>query len=152
MQKLHYEILIDSPVKKVWDTMLEDATYREWTALFHEGSRYEGSWDEGSKILFLGPGEDGQGEGGMVSKIAENRLHEFISIRHYGFIFNGVEDTTSDFVKKWIDEDPRENYTFTNVDGKTQLVIDVDVDEDWADDLAQAWPKALERLKELCEA
>ena len=40
--------------------MLADDTYREWTSAFHPGSYYKGDWSEGSKILFLGPGDDGE--------------------------------------------------------------------------------------------
>ena len=132
--------------------MLEDETYRAWTNEFHEGSYYKGDWNEGSKILFLGPGEDGNTEDGMIAKIAENRLHEFISIHHYGFISNGVEDTTSEEVRKWADQDPRENYTFKEIDGKTELQIEVDSDDQWVEMFNDAWPKALNKLKELCEA
>ncbi|NJK71643.1 MAG: hypothetical protein HC932_05395 [Thermales bacterium] len=31
----------------------------------------------------------------MTSEIAENKQYEFVSIRHLGYVLNGVEDTTS---------------------------------------------------------
>ena len=65
MKKLHCSIEINAPVKKVWDTMLEDATYRQWTGAFNPGSFYKGSWEKGSKILFLGPDPNTGKEGGM---------------------------------------------------------------------------------------
>ena len=83
MDKLKFSIVINAPKEKVWDTMLEDKTYRIWTEEFTPGSHYIGSWDEGSKILFLGPANDGK-LGGMVSRIKENKLHKFISIEHLG--------------------------------------------------------------------
>ena len=55
MTTLHYLIFINAPKEKVWDTMLKDETYREWTKPFCEGSYYRGDWSEGSKIIFLGP-------------------------------------------------------------------------------------------------
>lgn len=61
--------------------MLNDESYREWTRAFTEGSHYKGSWEEGSKILFLDPNG-----AGMVSRIAKNDLYEFISIEHLGFV------------------------------------------------------------------
>jgi uncharacterized protein YndB with AHSA1/START domain len=55
MQKLHFSVSINTPKEKVWDIMLGDRTYREWTKVFNpSGSYFEGSWDQGSKILFLG--------------------------------------------------------------------------------------------------
>jgi uncharacterized protein YndB with AHSA1/START domain len=68
MEKLHFEILINAPRERVWDVMLADETYRDWTSAFHPGSYFKGDWSEGSKMLFLGPNEDGS-EGGMVSTI-----------------------------------------------------------------------------------
>lgn len=129
--------------------MLEDATYREWTKVFNEGSYFKGSWDEGSKIVFLGPGEEGK-EGGMVARIKENRPHEFISIEHYGMIADGVEDTESEEVKAWMPA--YENYTFTDKDGGTLLLIDMDVAEKYEAMFKDMWPKALLKLKEICEA
>jgi uncharacterized protein YndB with AHSA1/START domain len=70
MNKLHFSIVIDAPVDRVWKTMLNDDTYRQWTEAFTPGSHYVGEWKPGSKILFLGPDEKGR-MGGMVSRIKE---------------------------------------------------------------------------------
>lgn len=147
MEKSHFEITISATHEKVWDTMLTDATYREWTKPFHEGSYFKGDWSEGSKILFLGPDEEGGGEGGMVSRIKENRLYEFISIEHLGMVRNGVEDMTSEEVKKWVPA--FENYTFTQDGAGTKLSIDVDTNDEYKALFEEIWPKALQRLKEL---
>lgn len=150
MQKLHYSITINAPVSKVWDTMLSDATYREWTNAFSEGSYFRGSWEKGSKILFLGPDPETGVDGGMVSRIAENRLHEFISIEHVGILRGGVEDTTSEEATKWTPA--FENYIFTEKDGVTELSIEMDSLEENADMFDQMWPLGLKKLKELAEA
>lgn len=148
MKKVHFSIFINVPVEKVWNTMLDDVTYRIWTEVFHVGSYYKGDWNEGSKILFLGPNNDGT-EGGMVSRIAENRLHQFVSIEHQGIVVSGIEDTTSDEAKKWAPA--FENYTFTKKEGGTELSIDVDVLLEYEEMMTGMWPKALEKLKEISE-
>ena len=149
MKKLHYEIVIQAPRERVWKTMLEDATYREWTAPFNPGgSYYEGEWKEGSKMLFLGPGEDGK-VGGMVSHIAKCTPCEFVSIEHMGQIDNGVEDTTSEKVKAWAGA--HENYTFTEKDGGTLLAVDLDAVDEHLSYMEDIWPKALTKLKKLVE-
>lgn len=130
--------------------MLQDATYREWTTAFNPGSYYKGSWDKGSKIVFLGPDpENPETEGGMVSRIAENKPYEFISIEHVGIIKDGVEDTTSDEAKKWTPA--FENYTFKATDGQTEVLVDMDTSEEYADVFQEMWPNALQKLKELAE-
>ena len=74
MKKLQFRVSIHAPVTKVYDLMLgikSRSTYEQWTSLFNPTSTYEGSWDKGNKILFIGVDEKGE-KGGMVSRIAEN--------------------------------------------------------------------------------
>ncbi len=149
MQKLHYSILIDAPKDKVWHTMLDDKPYREWTKAFSEGSYYKGNWEKGSKILFLGPDPTTGEEAGMVSRIAENKLYEFISIEHLGIVQNGVEDTTSEAARQWAPA--FENYTFKDKDGATEVLVDIDVEDEHAQMFNDLWPAALRKLKELAE-
>ncbi len=146
---IHKKIFINAPRQKVWETMLNDATYRDWTTSFCPGSYYKGSWEQGSKILFLGPNPETGKEGGMVSHIKENRLHEFISIEHLGMIMDGVEDTESDMVKEW--KGFLENYTFNEKENGTELIIDTDTTDSEAKNMEEMWGKALIRLKELAE-
>lgn len=150
MQKLHFSIHINAPVEKVWDTMLGEETYKEWTKPFNPaGSTFVGSWDKGSEIKFVGKNPETGKEEGMLARIVENRPNEFISIEHYGVIMNGVEDTTSEEVKKWTPA--HENYTLTEKDGGTELTIDVDVADEYKDMFDDMWPKSLDVLKKLSE-
>ena len=57
--------------------------------------------------------------------IAENRKHEFVSIKHLGCVVKGVDDTESDEVKARAPA--YENYTLTEVDGCTELAVDIEV-------------------------
>ena len=148
MDKLRRTIFINAPRARVWDVMLADDTYRDWTSAFTPGSYYKGDWSEGSKILFLGPHPDG-GEGGMVSRIAANRRHEFISIEHLGLYRDGVEDTESAEAKKWAPA--YENYSFVGSNGGTELTVEMDIESDQKETFDTMWSKALERLKELAE-
>jgi uncharacterized protein YndB with AHSA1/START domain len=149
METQHYSMEIDAPVERVWETMLDDATYRQWTSVFSPGSYFEGSWMTGSEIRFLGSAEEGE-PGGMVGVIRENRPHEFVSIEYRGQIIDGVEDTESDDARSFIGT--HENYSFAEADGVTTVSVDIDVDEKWADDFAEEWPRALAKVKELAEA
>ncbi len=85
----------------------------------------------------------------MVSVVEEHRPAEFISLRHVGTLVDGVADTESDEVKKWAPI--HEKYTFTDLDGGTKVAVDLDGFDEWEEFMAEAWPKAFARLKELCE-
>lgn len=148
METLQYAITINAGTKKVWDTMLEDRTYRVWTKPFREGSYYEGNWTKGSEMRFLAPTDDG-GEAGMVSRIRENIPHQFLSIEHRGLIINGVVDTTSEEVNKW--SSAFENYTFTESGGRTEVKVAMHVVEEYKAMFDEIWPQALNALKALCE-
>lgn len=144
VKRIQFSTAIEAPAARVYELMTGPDSYREWASAFFEGSHYVGSWDEGQRILFLSPSGDG-----MVSEIAENRINEFISIRHRGFMIQGVEDTESEAVKSWAPL--YENYTFHAIPEGTQVVIDLDVTEDFESDMNELWPKALVLLKALCE-
>lgn len=147
MVRLRFSILINAPRERVWNIMIDDAGFREWTEPFMAGSHFVGTWDEGSKILFLAPGENG--EAGMVSRIRANRRHEFISIEHLGVVDSGIEDTTSEAVKGWAGA--LEEYTLREVAGATELLVETDTAEEYREMFESTWPKALERLKDLAE-
>lgn len=150
MEKLTFTTIINAPREKVWHTMLDDTTYRQWTAPFNEGSRYEGKWETGSEMRFIGVDDKGKEVGGMYSKIKEVRPYEFVSIEHLGMISEtGEIDTTSDEVKKWTPA--FENYTFSETDGGTEVLVEIDVSDDWKDMFTDIWPKALAKLKEIAE-
>lgn len=149
MTTQHHSIHINAPKEKVWNAMLEQDTYREWTSVFGEGGRFEGGWDEGSKMLFVGLDPETGKDAGMVSRIKENRPHEFISIEHLGIMKNGIEDTASEEARKWTPA--YENYTFVEKDNGTDLSVDVDVAEEFSEFFKDAWPKGLAKLKEISE-
>ncbi|MBK8952806.1 MAG: SRPBCC domain-containing protein [Chitinophagaceae bacterium] len=151
MKKLQFKININAPVSRVYDIMLgisSKSTYEQWTYLFNPTSTYEGSWDRGNKILFVGADEKGE-KGGMVSGIAENAPNRFVSIQHYGLVKAGKEITEGPEVEKWANG--FENYSFEENNGTTTVTVDLDITEDFLDYMNQAYPKALGKLKEICE-
>ncbi len=145
MKRLAFDILIQAPREIVWEVMLTPETYKDWTAALTEGSYYEGSWNQGESIRFMAPGGSG-----VVSVIAENRLYEYISIKHLGMIKDGIVDTESESVRSWAPA--YENYTFLQTGGATELKVETDTTEDSEAHLAAIWPRALDRLKALCES
>lgn len=145
MEKLEFKTSINAPKEKVWNILWNDDSYPKWTSVFAAGSVAKTDWKEGSKVLFL----DGQGSG-MVSTIAANKPNEYMSFKHLGVVNNGVEDTESEKVKDWAGA--MENYTLKDVGGKTELTVDLDINDAFKDYFENTFPKALEKVKELAEA
>jgi len=152
MKKLYFNTTINAPVSKIYDCMLginNKSTYEQWTALFNPTSTYEGSWEKGSKILFIGVDEKGE-KGGMVSKIVENIPNQFVSIQHYGLLKGGEEITEGPEVEKWANG--FENYTFEESNETGTVTVDLlNIPEEFLGYMNDAYPKALEKLKEICE-
>ncbi|WP_200977834.1 SRPBCC domain-containing protein [Echinicola sp. 20G] len=151
MKKLQFKKDINAPAEKVYDTMLGISnieTYEQWTSEFNPTSSYEGSWGKGSKIYFVGTDENGK-KGGMVSEIADSIPFQFVSIRHYGILDGEKEITEGAEVEKWAGG--HENYSFKENNGITTVTVDLDTTEDFLDYMDQTYPKALDKLKELCE-
>ena len=144
MEKLKFKTVINAAPEKIWSVLWNDDTYRKWTSAFAEGSYAETDWKEGSKVLFL----DGNGRG-MVSRIEKNKPYEYMSIEHLGEINNGVEDTTSEKVKDWAGA--HENYTLKKINGKTELSVDMDINDEFKEMFAKIWPVALDNVKKLSE-
>ncbi len=153
MNKLQYTIKINAPANRIYDLMLgisNKSTYEQWTAMFNPTSTYEGNWNKGSKMLFVGFDQKGN-KGGMVSEIADNITNKYISIRHYGLVQSNMEITTGPEVEKWANG--FENYTFQENNGVTEIVVElVGLTEDLTEYMNASWPKALNKLKELSEA
>lgn len=151
MEKLQFKVSINAPVTKVYDCMLgisSKSTYEQWTSLFNPTSTYEGQWEKGTKILFVGVDEKGE-KGGMVSRIVENRNNSFVSIQHYGLVKADQEITEGPEVEKWANG--FENYTFEESNGFTTVTVDLDTTKDFIDYMNETYPKALDKLKEICE-
>ena len=156
MKKIQFKVNVNAPASKVYNAMLgidNKSTYEQWTALFNPTSTFEGSWDKGSKILFVGVDDKGE-KGGMVSRIVENIPNRFVSIQHYGLVKADKEITEGPEVEKWANG--LENYTFDEDNGPdsyrgTLVTVDLDTTEDFVDYMNNAYPKALDKLKEICE-
>jgi hypothetical protein len=151
MEKLQFNISIHAPVSAVYNIMLginSKSTYEQWTAMFNPTSTYEGNWEKGSKMLFIGVDEKGE-KGGIVSKIAENIPHQFVSIQHYGLLNGGNEITEGAEVEKWANG--FENYSFEENNEETTVKVEIDATEEFIDFMNETYPKALNKLKEQCE-
>ncbi len=142
MKKISYQIEIDCPRNQVFSIMLDKQHYREWTAEFNPTSHYEGEWEEGNRILFLGESEDGE-KAGMYSQVEKLEPGKFLSIKHLGMLEKG-KDTA-------FENNLYEDYYLEDRNGFTLLKVELDTEDDWIDYFKNTWPIALQKLKEVCE-
>lgn len=145
MENLEYKIVISAPAKKVWETMLHEETYKQWVAKSWPDSFYEGKWNKGEQIRFIGP--DGSG---TLAEIVEAKPYQRVFARHIAILGpGGVEDRTSDLAKGWIGI--TEEYVFAEHQGKTTLTASIKTNPQWRKMFDEGWPAALEELKMITE-
>ena len=147
MKKLTYTETISAPVSTVWSTMLDEGTYREWTSEFGD-SRYTGSWELGSQIRFIGEDDEGN-TGGMFGYITANRPHEYVEVEYLGQVSEGVDDTESEYAKSIAGT--HESYSFTEDNGVTTVVVELETTDELAGMFDEMWPAALVKLKKIAE-
>lgn len=141
MTRLQFSIDIHAPRDRVWKVLWDDATFRDWTSVFAEGSYALTDWNEGSTIRFLDPNSGG----GMSSIIAQKRPYEFMSFKHVAEIKDGQEQPPAEW------SGALENYTLREINGATTLVVDLDAAEEYREMFEERFPKALQRVKALAE-
>jgi uncharacterized protein YndB with AHSA1/START domain len=136
---------IDASPERVWDVLLDDATYRQWTAEFMAGSYAETDWQEGSTVRFLDPSGSG-----LLAHIAASRHLELVDIEYDGLVADGKDDTESGHAREY--RGSRETYRLTRTPSGTHLDISADMAEQYYDDMVAAWDRALAKAKALAEA
>jgi uncharacterized protein YndB with AHSA1/START domain len=145
MEHLEYKVVISAPAKKVWETMLQEETYKQWVAKSWPDSFYEGKWIKGEKIRFIGP--DGSG---TLADLVEVKPYERIFARHVAVLGpGGTEDRTSEVAKGWIGI--TEEYKFSEQAGKTTVTVSIETNPEWRKMFDDGWPTALQELKRIAE-
>jgi len=145
METLSYEIIIDASLQKVWNILWNPDTYTEWTKFFGSGSQMKSDWKVGGKTYFV------NAEGaGMVSTIDSLDEPNQIIFKHLGMVDNeGNEDTQSKEVMEW--SGCFEKYILIDLEGKTKLHVEVQVDKEWEDHMDKGFKQGLEVVKNLAE-
>ena len=144
MDTKEFKITISAPAEKVWRSLWDDNSYKQWTSAFTEGSRAETDWQEGSKVLFLDTNNDG-----MSSVIAKKMPDKYMSFKHMGSVKKGVENCNDPADDAW--RGAHENYILKDLDGGTLWTVELDITAEYADYMAEKWPLAMQKVKELAE-
>ncbi len=149
MKRLNFSIDINASVIKVYDIMLGKDTFKQWTAVFNPTSDFEGSWEKGETIHFVGVDNDGN-KGGMIGVIKENVPLEHVSIYYIGIVDKGQEITEGPLVEEWANA--YENYYYRENENITTVSVEIDSNDKMVDYFNTHYPQALEKLKQMCES
>ncbi|MBC75014.1 MAG: ATPase [Halobacteriovoraceae bacterium] len=144
-EKIEKSIEIDAPKERIWEVLLKDHYFRQWSCAFAPGSYADTDWCLNSTAEFKGPSEDG-----LFGKIILSRPHEAITIKYEGVIYNGVKDSEGQEAKKWAG--CLETYHISETGNNTCLLsISQDTPKRYAHALFSNWDEAMERIKNLAE-
>ncbi|MGL3001111.1 SRPBCC domain-containing protein [Flavobacterium sp. RSSB_23] len=144
METLHFSILIQAPKEKIWAVLWDDATYRQWTSAFCEGTYAVSDWEEGSKIHFLSP----TGEG-MNSLIQTKQEYEYMAFKHLGELKNFQEMPIDEATQVWTGA--METYRLTTTTDGVLLETTMDCLAQYQQYFEDTFPKGLTIVKQLSE-
>ena len=139
METLEYKIEINAAPEKVWTTLWDDMSYRQWTSAFTEGSFYVGTWEEESIVKFFDPNNNG-----MYSRVLKNEANKEMTFLHLGEIYDGVE-TPQDW------GDATESYLLEETENGTNLIARIKTSEEFKSFFEEKFPNALQNVKNLSE-
>lgn len=141
MKEMQFTTQISASKTKVWDTLWQDQTLREWAGIIDPGTYMVGELKEGNEVQFISG--NGYGVTSLVEKVVPG---EFLLLRHSA---DTQEKGEKEREKEWTGG--AESYLLEEKDGITTLTAKFDVPLELEEYFSVHYPKALEKVKELAE-
>ncbi|MGB4590126.1 MAG: hypothetical protein WBI17_12995 [Clostridiaceae bacterium] len=142
MKKLQFSIEINASKEKVWATLWDDLTFRDWASIIDEGTYIKGEMKEGNEIQFISA-VNGYGVTSLIEKFKPN---EFVFFRHSA---DTKESGQQEREKEWTGG--TESYSLTEKNGVTTLLVKMEVPKELEEIFKVRIPIAQERIKTLTE-
>jgi hypothetical protein len=142
MKEMQFSIEIHATKQKVWNTLWQDKTFREWANIIDPGTYMVGDLKEGNEIQFISS-ESGYGVTSLVEKLV---VGEFLLLKHQ---VDTQEAGTRERENEWTGGE--ESYSLTEKNGVTTVTVTVGVPPKMEEYFKVSYPKALERVKVLAE-
>lgn len=141
MTEMRFTVEINAPKEKVWDTLWQDETFREWADIIDPGTYMVGDLKEGSEVQYISG--NGYGVTSLVVKLIPS---EYVLLRHSA---DTVGTGTKQREKEWTGG--AESYLLTEKSGATTLTVAFDVPSELEEYFQINYPSALETIKALAE-
>lgn len=142
MKEMQFSVVISASKEKVWVTLWDDATFRDWANMIDEGTYIKGILEEGNEIQFISS-VSGYGVTDLIEKLIPN---EFVLFRHSADTKESGEQTREN---EWTGG--AESYSLIEKSGITVLTVKTEVPQELEETMFIRFPRALERVKTLAE-
>ncbi|MEK7599798.1 MAG: hypothetical protein AAB462_02085 [Patescibacteria group bacterium] len=141
MNKMQFVVEINATKQKVWDTLWQDTTFRQWAGIIDPGTYMVGDLQQGNEVQYISA--NGFGVTSLVEKLV---VGEFLLLKHRA---DTQDQGKQERKKEWTGG--QESYSLDEKDGTTTLTVAFDVPPELEGYFAINFPKALERVKVLTE-
>lgn len=139
---MQFQVEIRAAKQKVWDTLWQDETLRDWAGIIDPGTYMIGELKEGGEVQFISAA-NGYGVTSLVEKLTPG---EFVLLRHRA---DTQEHGKQPRDNEWTGG--KESYLLSERDDTTILTAEFDVPPGMEEYFSVNYPKALERVKVLAE-
>ena len=139
---MQFSIEIKAPREKVWQTLWEDKTLRDWGNIIDEGLYMVGEMREGDEVQFISS-VSGFGVTSVIEKLIP---HEYVAFKQIADTMNSGKQERE---KEWTGG--TESYELVEKNGITNLTVKIDVPHGQEETFKVRFPKALKRVKILAE-
>ncbi len=142
MKELQFTIEIHATKEKVWDTLWQDETFRQWASIIDPETYMVGELKEGNEVQFISA-HGGYGVTSLVEKLIPG---EFLLLRHSA---DTQDEGKREREKEWTGG--KESYQLSEKDGSITVTVEFDVPSEMEEYFKVNYPKALEEVKILAE-
>lgn len=139
---MQFSIKIHASKERVWDTLWQDETFRQWASIIDPETYMVGHLEEGNEIQFISSAS-GYGVTSLVEKLTPG---EFLLLRHRA---DTQEEGKRDRKKQWTGG--MESYSLREKNNVTTLTVAFDIPPELEEEFKVSYPKALEKVKILSE-
>lgn len=142
MKQMQFQVEIQAAKEKVWDTLWQDQTLRQWAGIIDPGTYMTGELKEGGEVQFISA--NGYGVTSLIERLTPG---EFLLLRHRA---DTQDEGKHQRAPEWTGGS--ESYSLAETNGTTTLTVAFDVPSEMEAYFETTYPKTLKQVKALAES